>query len=169
MPVPRLRRQLLLATALSALTGAARALAVPRGRVVLTVSGKISQRNVGESAEFDLDMLAALPRHSFTTLTPWDKTARRFSGPLLRDVLQAVGARGQTLQAVALNDYKISIPVTDAQAYNVIVATRIDDQPIRVRERGPLFIIYPYDTDPALRTGIFISRSIWQLRRIDVL
>ena len=34
-------------------------------------------------------MLAGLPQHSFTTHTPWHNGPRKFTGPLLRDVLAA--------------------------------------------------------------------------------
>jgi len=162
------RRRWLLATALAGVLGTALALPAPKQRVVLSLSGHITHRNAGAQADFDLEMLEALPQHSFTTQTPWDKTPRKFTGPLLRDVLEAAGAQGQVLHAVALNDYKVDIPAQDAQQFDVIVAHHIDDQPMRVRDRGPLFIVYPYDTDPVLRNGRFFSRSIWQLRRLDV-
>lgn len=146
----------------------ASALDAPKGRTVLSVTGRISQRNAPDGAEFDLEMLAALPQHSFSTRTPWDKTARKFTGPLLRDLLASVGAQGRLLKAAALNDYKVEIPVEDAQQYDVIICHLIDDQPMRIRDRGPLFIVYPFDAHPAIQSGRYFSRAIWQLRRIDV-
>jgi hypothetical protein len=144
------------------------ALAPAKGRVVLTVRGKIGRHNSPEAADFDMDMLAALPQHRFVTRTPWDKQAREFTGPLLRDVLAAAGASGKTVLAVALNDYKVEIPTEDADQYEVIVARLIDGQPMRVRDRGPLFIIYPYDRDEQLRSDRYFKRSAWQLRILDV-
>jgi hypothetical protein len=38
-----------------------------------------------------------------------------------------------------------------------------------VREKGPLFMIYPFDSDAALRNPLYYSRSVWQLKTIDVL
>jgi hypothetical protein len=35
-----------------------------------------------------------------------------------------------------------------------------------LREKGPLWVIYPYDSDPAYRTEETYSRSIWQLNRL---
>jgi hypothetical protein len=146
----------------------AHALDTPKGRPVLSVTGRISQRNGLDIADFDLEMLAALPQHSFSTRTPWDKTPRKFTGPLLRDLLASVGAQGKLLKAAALNDYKVEIPVEDAQLYDVIICHLIDDQPMRIRDRGPLFIVYPFDAYPAIQSGRYFSRAIWQLRRIDV-
>jgi len=37
-----------------------------------------------------------------------------------------------------------------------------------VREKGPLWIIYPFDATNAYRTESHYARSIWQLERIDV-
>ena len=149
-------------------TGSARALEAPKGKVVLSVVGLVGRANADKRADFDMAMLEALPQHSFTTATPWFKEARRFSGPLLRDVLAAAGAKGTALRAVALNDYKVEIPVEDALKYRVVMATRLDGQPMPLREKGPLFIIYPYDESADLRSERFYSRSAWQLRTLEV-
>lgn len=36
-----------------------------------------------------------------------------------------------------------------------------------VRDKGPLWVIYPYDSDPALQSEVTYARSIWQLVRIE--
>jgi hypothetical protein len=50
----------------------------------------------------------------------------------------------------------------------VIVAHRIDGQPIPVRERGPFFVIYPFDQAPELRNARYYQRSIWQLEAVEI-
>jgi hypothetical protein len=136
--------------------------------VVLSLVGTLGQRNADDRADFDMAMLEALPQHSFSTGTPWFKEARRFSGPLLRDVLAAAGAEGTALRAVTLNDYKVDIPVDDAMRHKVLMATRLDGQPMSVRDKGPLFIIYPFDESSSLRSERYYSRSAWQLRRLEI-
>ena len=37
-----------------------------------------------------------------------------------------------------------------------------------VDDKGPLFIVYPYDSDPVLQTEKFYSRSAWQVAQIIV-
>ena len=37
-----------------------------------------------------------------------------------------------------------------------------------IRDKGPLFIIYPYDGNPELKNQKYYSRSVWQVARIDV-
>ncbi|WP_096663668.1 molybdopterin-dependent oxidoreductase [Polaromonas sp. AET17H-212] len=139
----------------------------PAGKPILILTGKISQKNDGDRYVFDMAMLEKLPQHSFTTKTPWFKEPVKFTGPLLRDVLTAAGASGETLTAFALNDYKTEIPAKDA-SLNVIVARLMDDKTMPVREKGPLFIIYPYDQNKDLQTKIYYSRAAWQLKAIEI-
>jgi hypothetical protein len=164
------RRRLIQITG-AALFGAAapaRALDRPAGPVVLTVSGSVLKPNEGKAAQFDMPMLERLPQTSFTTRTPWYAEARKFTGPLLRDVLSAAGAKGSVLRAVALNDYWVEIPFEDATRHDVIIARLLDDKPMAVRDKGPLFVIYPFDARPELRNSVYFSRSAWQLRSIEV-
>ncbi len=135
---------------------------------MLTVSGKIGVKNAGETARFDMKMLAALPQHSFTTSTPWYDRPVKFTGPLLADVLAAVKASGDTVSAIAINDYAIQIPMTDTTKHKVIVARLLDDQPMPIREKGPLFVVYPFDDSAALRTSVYYERSIWQLKALEI-
>ena len=147
----------------------ARALERPAGAIVLTVSGRVRKINDGRRAQFDMAMLEALPQQVVVTRTPWFSQIRRFTGPLLRDVLSAAGAQGTLLRLVALNDYQVDMPFDDAQRYDVIIARLLDDKPMAVRDKGPLFVVYPFDTRPELRSATYYSRSAWQLRTIDVL
>jgi hypothetical protein len=143
-------------------------LSQPQGIPLLTITGAITETNIDGSAQFDTDLFTALPRHKTTTSTPWYDAPRTFEGPLLRDVLAAVGATGKMLRVEALNDYAALIPVSDVIENNVILADRIDGKPIPVRERGPLFIIYPFDERPALNAEEYYQRSVWQVRSIEV-
>ena len=173
---PASRRQALVAlvaAGLGSLAGAAQSQSgqanqAAKGKVVLTLTGKVKSASAPGAVDFDMAMLEALPQQRFSTHTPWFKGARTFSGPLLRDVLAAAGAQGTQLQAIALNNYKVDIPADDARQHRMLVATRLDDRPMPVREKGPLFIVYPYDDDAELRSERYYNRSAWQLRTIDV-
>jgi len=138
------------------------------GPVVLSISGRVSQPNDGARRVFDMAALAALTQHEIVTTTPWHRGTRRFSGPLLRDVLSEAGAQGQTLRAVALNDYRVDIPGDDARRYDVVIARLLDGQPMAVRDKGPLFIMYPFDRRADLRNAVYYSRCVWQLKALDV-
>lgn len=147
---------------------AARAFDRPEGPVVLTITGRVRRPNAGNAAQFDMTMLEQLPQHSFVTRTPWYSSPRKFTGPLLRDVLAACDAQGSNVRAIALNDYRVDLPFEDAQRFDVLVARLLDDKPMAVRDKGPLFIIYPFDSNPELRTTVYYSRSAWQLKTLQV-
>ena len=146
----------------------AQALDAPKERVVLTISGKIGIKNTGETARFDMKMLESLRQHSFTTNTPWHERPVKFTGPLLSDVLAAVKANGSVVKAAAINDYAISIPIADTTKHKVIVARLLDNKPMAVREKGPLFVVYPFDDSATLRSSVYYERSIWQLKALDI-
>lgn len=138
------------------------------GKVILTISGKVGEKNTADAAVFDLAMLQKLPQQTFTTMTPWDKHPIQFTGPLLRDVLAAAKVSGATIKALALNDYQTSIPVDDAEKYDVIVAHQMNGEAIPVKTKGPLFIVYPYDSKAELRSTVFYERSAWQLKAMTI-
>lgn len=152
----------------AALSPNAWALSKPANPVVLTLRGKVSITNEGGVANFDMAMLERMAQRSITTRTPWYEGPRKFTGPLLRDVLQAAGAQGTTLRAIALNDYKVDIPFEDAMKFDVVMARLLDDKPMPVREKGPLFIIYPFDDKSELRVPQYFARCAWQLRTIEI-
>lgn len=140
----------------------------PKGEIVLTISGAITNTNAEGKAEFDLDMLKALPTTKFTTTTTWTEGANSFTGVSLQALLAAVGASGTTMKSIALNDYAVDIPVSDAVADGPIVAYLMNDQPMPVRDKGPLWIVYPFDSKAEYRTEAIYSKSIWQLSRIEL-
>lgn len=140
----------------------------PQGTVVLTISGLDGGGNCPDGMCYDIAMLQALPSHEVVTETPWTSGAAAFRGPLLRTLLDHAGARGDTLRAHALNDYAVDIPRSDAADYDVILALARDGQPLTVRDGGPLWVIYPWGDHAGLRNELYYSRSIWQVRRIDM-
>ena len=163
-----IRRRLVAGALAAFVTAPAWALDTPSGKVLLTISGELQQRNSAEGAAFDQAMLEKLPQHSFSTTTPWYPAARKFTGVLLRDLLAAVGARGKTIKAIALNDYRVDIPVDEAQRHSLMLAYLLDDKPMPVREKGPLMLMYPFDSQPELRSALNYSRAVWQLKALEL-
>ena len=162
------RRRFAAALLLASMPGVRAADNAASGPVVLTITGRLRRADGKKQATYDMATLARFKQYSFTTHTPWFQSPRQFTGPLLRDVLADAGADGSTLRAIALNDYRVTLPVQDALKYEVLVARLIDGQAIPVREKGPLFIIYPFDMDEELRNVVHYSRSAWQLKSIEV-
>ena len=164
------KRHLLVAAVLALSLGPswAQSLSAPTGKVVLTIAGKIGESNSPQGAQFDMAMLEKLPQHSFTTLTPWVKQPVRFTGPLLRDVLAAVKAQGTVIKALALDDYQTLIPADDAVKFDMVMAHKMNGQPIPVKTKGPLYLLYPFDSKPELRSAVYYERSPWQLKSLTL-
>jgi hypothetical protein len=146
----------------------AAALDAPKGDVILTVKGHVTETNSPEGARFDLAMLEALAGRKGTMETPWTEGKTEFSGPLLRAILEAAGAKGSKLVVKALNDYSADVPAADATGIDTILATRMNGETMSVRDKGPLFLIYPFDIDPTLYNEKYFSRSVWQIKEIEV-
>jgi len=144
------------------------ALAAPTDRPILTISGKIDIHNVGDTAQFDRAMLEAMGMKTISTHTKWDNGIVTFEGPLMTAVMAACGARGDTIEAVALNDYHTSIPMADLAQYHPILALKRDGAYMAVRDKGPLFVVYPYDSDPELQQQKYYGRSAWQVAQFVI-
>jgi hypothetical protein len=142
-------------------------LAAPAGPVILTISGSIDEAAAAGEARFDGAMLESLGVTTLRTSTAWTDGVKTFEGVPLRKVLARVGARGSRLHAEALNDYRVAIPFSDLR-YNPLLAMRMNGQPLTLRARGPLWIVFPRDTYPALRNSKQDSHWVWQLSRLRV-
>jgi hypothetical protein len=72
------------------------------------------------------------------------------------------------LRLRALNDYQAVIPLEDLRRYPVLFAFRQDGRLLSVRERGPVWVVYPWSGHPELDTRVHRQRSIWQVTEITV-
>lgn len=156
------------ALALSAVACAAQQLPRPSGPVILTVTGTIDVRNDADRAIFDRRMLADLGLVRIRTTTPWTDGVVEFEGIPVKTVLKATGARGQTIHAVAINDYAIDLDVREFDEVPAILAMRMNGKDLSVRDKGPLWLVYPRDDYPALRGQANNFKWIWQLKTLTI-
>jgi hypothetical protein len=144
------------------------ALPMPTGKPILTVSGAITVSNQAGEAVFDRAMLEGLGLDQITTTTPWTKGPVRFEGVPLQALMLVIGATGSFITAYALNDFTTKIPISDFKRFHPILALKRDGEYMPVRDKGPLFIVYPFDSDQELRQQIYYNRSAWQIARLVV-
>jgi len=157
--------------ALAVMASAARAaetLPRPEGKVILRVEGQIAHANAGDAAEFDRAMLEGLGLATLRTTTAWTEGIVTFEGVRARDLLAALGARGATVRAEALNGYGIDIPMSDFSRYDVLLALKMNGTYMRVRDKGPIWIVYPRDDHSELDTVQTNGKWVWQLHRLRV-
>jgi len=135
---------------------------------LLAVSGDIDRTTDGKEALFDRQMLESLGVITMAAISPLDDEPVEFQGVLLRCLLTAVGAHGDAVDAIALNDYVAEIPVSEAERHDVVIALSRQGHSISVREMGPLMILYPLEREPGLDTEAIKARSVRQLARLVV-
>lgn len=147
-----------LAAGLSAMPAAAE-------ETLLTVAGALG---TGDRA-FSLAELEAMPRTEFTTSTVWTEGRHQFAGVALTDLLDAVEAHGGRLRVSAVNDYAIDLPLDDPTSSHAVLAYEFDGAPMSRRGKGPLWLVYPYDSSPDLQTEAIYARSVWQVVKIEAM
>ena len=143
-------------------------LATPVGDVVLLIKGQMTQTNTPDGAAFDLDMLRKIGAVTFSTSTPWTDGVQTFTGVSLKQLLIHVGATPASLMVTAINEYQIAVPATDAVDDGPILAWEQSGKLLSIREKGPLWLIYPFDLKKEYQTEEVQSRAVWQVVQIDL-
>ena len=146
---------------------AAEPLASPKGPVILTISGAVEQTNSAAGAQFDKEMLESLGHASIKTTSQVSDIPQLFEGVPLRAVLERVGAKGKAIRASALNDYVDILPFEDLK-FEPLLAMRVDGRALTMRDKGPLWIVYPRDDYKALQDVRYDSRWVWQLNKLHI-
>ncbi|WP_350334308.1 molybdopterin-dependent oxidoreductase [Coralliovum pocilloporae] len=132
--------------------------------IILTISGKTAD---GTEKHYTLKDLETFQRHEVKTHTPWHSGLVHFEGVLLKDLLDDTGITSGDIRVIALNDYSALIPVSDAAAFGPVLAYKLNGTYMRIEDKGPLFMIYPFDDNPDLQVEAYHSRSVWQTRSIE--
>lgn len=140
----------------------------PTGRVVLTVKGNISNTNGDQVAQLDRSMLESLGMRSFATSTPWTDSPNQFEGPLMRSLLTYVGAGSDTFEVIAHDDYHVRITGVDFDGYPVILALKMDGRYMSLRNKGPAWMVFPWDDHPELHRMVNSSLSVWQIKEMVI-
>ena len=148
--------------------GPGAAIEAPTGPALLTISGEIGVTNQGNALVLDRHAFEAIPMTTVRTETPWTDGTVVFEGVPLKSLLDLAGANGKSIHAVALNDYAVDIPVEDAANPKVIVAYRMNGETMRIRDKGPLWLIYPLSDEPGLQNEGTHSKMIWQIKQLEI-
>jgi hypothetical protein len=131
----------------------------PKEMVLLTVAGEINVTNRGgfdpekdsifsrlnisfeRAFAFDRPMLSRLKQGRVTAVTAELGKAAVFTGPLLKDVLAAVGAARAKVSFVAVNNYEGYLEPQDIETSDWILALEADGAPFGLGQQGPIWLI----------------------------
>lgn len=152
-----------------ALAAQAQQLANPSGDVILTIKGDMVQRNIPDGAAFDLQMLKEIGMVTFSTTTPWTDGIQSFTGVPLNRLLAQIGAAPTVMTVTAINEYQVQVPASDAIDGGPILAWDQSGKMLSIREKGPLWLMYPFDSKSEYRTEKVHARAVWQVAQIDLL
>lgn len=144
-------------------------IAPPSGPVVLSLTGKIGLTNAEGRLDFDLETLERLGLVEFTVNDPHIKRLVTYQGVLLQRVIELarVSPDATTMRAVALNDYATDVPLAPVKEWPVMLATKRDGQRMPVADKGPIEIVFPYDSFP-IDPETHDQMWVWQLRTLEV-
>ncbi len=130
----------------------------------LQVSG-----NIGQGAtDLAIEDLQAIGVSEVRTTTPWTTGVKTFKGVLARDLMAYLQATGDVVTAAAVNDYSAVIPLSDFSRYDVLIAWEMEGRRLSLRDKGPLWIVYPLDQNPEVGKKEVQGRWVWQLNRLEV-
>lgn len=137
---------------------------------ILTLRGAFARAGADGTAVFSLADLDALPQTTFRTTTPWHSGPVEFSGVSVADFLAAMGVPPTvgSMQLIALNDYVVDTKASDLTSGEALLATRMNGQPMAVTDKGPVFVVFPFDSRTELQHQSYYSRAVWQLAEIDL-
>lgn len=137
-------------------------------KVALTVDFKGTEGKVVDSIDLTFADLQALPVMQFDTKTIWTSGIQVFTGVRLATLLDSLDIESGELKLHALNDYHITMPVSEATEDEALLAYRRNNKVMTPRENGPLWLVYDYDSNAKYRAETYYTQSIWQLYRITV-
>lgn len=143
-------------------------LAKPEDPVILDVTGQIAQTNEAGHALFDRAMLEKMGMETVKTTTDWTDGVTVFEGIRFDKLLESLGATGTTLAMTALNDYQVELDLDEIRRIPVILAMSMNGKPLNIRDKGPLWVVYPRDEYPEVASGAHNWKWIWQLKAVDV-
>lgn len=139
---------------------------IAAAETILTVTHTATAGGTAVKTEYDLAALQALPKSSFETKTEWTEGVQTFEGVEVQALMAALGVTSGTMTATAADGYMLEIPAAEMMISGPIVAYSMNGAALPA-DKGPLWIVYPYDRAPEFNTEDTVSRSIWALTQIE--
>ena len=142
----------------------------PTGPVILTIDGKISKTNVDKTLQLDMATLESMGLVEYTVDDPFSKKKVAFSGVLISQFLQVIGAdkNATTLKLLALDDYSTDMKISDTLKWPIIIATKADGKYMPIDQKGPVLTVLPFNDFPEIDHVSYDLQWVWSLTKITV-
>ncbi|MBE71321.1 MAG: hypothetical protein CMO07_11485 [Thalassospira sp.] len=130
--------------------------------------GTLSMTRVdGETVHVSLEELMKLQATEISTSTQWTDGVQKFRGVAFDTLFDTYGLKAETVRVSALNDYNVMVPADVLRNDGAILAYHLNDAEMSVREKGPFWVIFPYDADARFQTDTYWAYSVWQVKSVD--
>lgn len=124
----------------------------------------------GQQINLSREDLERLPQTTFTTSTPWTKGIHTYQGPKLSLITNKFSSSINGIRIYALNGYSYDINTQDLQRYPFILVLRQDEKAISLRNKGPFWLLVPFDQNPKLLSHDKLrNQLVWQINKIKAL
>jgi hypothetical protein len=120
------------------------------------------------SQQLTMTQLKQFPVSTIISNTPWTSEGTVFTGVKLSDLAKIQSLRGNMFKVTALNNYWSTISQDDIEKYEPILAYAVNGKMMSVREKGPLWVIFPLSDFNQEQDERLHSQMVWQVKSIDV-
>lgn len=139
--------------------------------VILSVYGDMERDQQSyHRLDFTLSELQALTQTELTTSHPWSKQAQQYRGIDLTALLELLFVKQQikSLSLEGLNGFVMALEWSQINGYSPMLAWQENGQIMSRRNKGPLWLMLPFDQVSPIKQADFIHYMVWQLRSIRV-
>lgn len=105
----------------------------------------VLQIDFDRAYEFSREDLLSLPQETLSVQYPNWPRAIEVSGPLLKDVLDVPGARGDQVVVRAIDGYAPEFKLSEVETGGFVLALYEDERPLPLGGRGPIWLVFPQD------------------------
>lgn len=138
---------------------------------VLSVLGDIKlDGHQYHQLDFTLDELQALPQAEINTITPWTTESHRYRGVDLVLWFNQLfeNRRINSITLEALNNFSVTVDWSKIKSFTPVLAWQDNGKVMSRRDKGPLWLMLPFDRVPKLQQAEFLHFMAWQIRVIRV-
>lgn len=141
----------------------------PTGKVIITVSGNISETNSDKGFELDMAMLEGIALSKYDGRDPWLGN-KKYSGVLVSDILKFAGADSKAVEVliVAKDGKKVTLKAADVAKYPIMIATQDGGKAIGSGLGGPAKLVFPYASHPEVEKLYPKEDWCWYVVGIEV-
>lgn len=135
---------------------------------VLAEDLKVTSEDGEVLATFDLKSFEALGIEEVETTTPWTDGVNTFEGVSIKKILAEAGVGGRNLTGHSMDDYAANLSAEVIEAFDPIIATRMNGNLMDIENKGPFWIMFDFDDMPPSTSIEIQSLAVWHLNELEV-